>query len=179
MSGYKVLCTNVPSTYSDSDLISALNEVKADESKSTCEHLYKHYGYCDSIMKLDKNKTKIGIAIYLTSTQSPLITINLRITERILGVDESKPNIDDTYSLIPITIDTQKFRESDASKILFYSSTRALQMYEAVSNNNSPTKLFLGNILNVYTNPNMIRQKYHDAFIMTLIPNTLGLRQDY
>ena len=178
MYGYKVYCTNLPSSASDSDLITALNEVKADETKSTCEHLYQHYGYCDCIMKLDKTKTKIGIAIYLASTVSPLITINLRITERILGVDESKPNIDDTYSLIPITIDTQKFRESDASKILFYSSTRALQMYEAVSNNNSPTKLFLGNILNVYTNPNMIRQKYHDAFIMTLIPNTLGLRQD-
>ena len=178
MSGYKVLCTNVPSTYSDSDLISALNEVKADESKSTCEHLYKHYGYCDSIMKLDKSKTKIGIAIYLTSTQSPLITINLRITERILGVDESKPDFDDTYSLIPITIDTQKFREKEASKILFYSSTRVLQMYETVSNNNFPTQLFLGNILNVYTNPNMIRQKYHDAFIMTLIPYTNKLRSD-
>ena len=39
MDGYKVLCVNLPSTSSDSDLISALNQVKADESKSTCVHL--------------------------------------------------------------------------------------------------------------------------------------------
>ena len=177
MDGYKVLCVNLPSTSSDSDLISALNQVKADESKSTCVHLYQNYGYCDSIMKLDKDKTKIGIGIYMTATENPQIKINLRITEKILGIDESKPDFDETYSMIPITIDTQKFRES-ASKILFYSSTRVLKMYETVSSNNFPTKLFSGNILNVYTNPNMIRQKYHDASIMTLVANANELRKD-
>ena len=87
----------------------------------------------------------------MTATENPQIKINLRITEKILGIDESKPDFDETYSMIPITIDTQKFRES-ASKILFYSSTRVLKMYETVSSNNFPTKLFSGNILNVYTN---------------------------
>ena len=33
----------------------------------------------------------------------------------------------------------------------------------------NPEKLFAGNILSVYTNPNMIRQKYQNATIMTLI----------
>ena len=178
MDGYKVLCTSVASSASDSDLISALNEVKADETKSTCLHIYQNYGYCDSIIKLDKSKPKIGIAIYILATDSPQIKINLRIVERILGVDETRPEIDESYSLIPMTIDTQKFRENDASKILFYSPNIVFQMYESVSNNNFPTKLFVGNILNVYTNPNMIRQKYHDASIMTLIPNGLGFKSD-
>ncbi|MBR4496106.1 MAG: hypothetical protein IKP12_03130, partial [Acholeplasmatales bacterium] len=37
------------------------------------------------------------------------------------------------------------------------------------SSNPYPEKLFAGNILSVYTNPNMIRQKYQNATIMTLI----------
>ena len=178
MEGYKVYCTNIPSSAQDSDIISELDKVKADESKSTCTHLYQNYGYCNSIMKLDKTKTQIGIAIYIKTKESIQIKINLRITERILDVEESRPEIDDSYSLIPITIDTDKFRKSNASKILFYSSTQTLQMYEAVSNDNFPTQLFSGNILNVYTNPNMIRQKYHDAMIMTLISNKLGFTSD-
>ena len=51
-------------------------------------------------------------------------------------------------------------------------------MYETVSSNNFPTKLFSGNILNVYTNPNMIRQKYHDASIMTLVANANEIREN-
>ena len=179
MDGYKLLCTSVASSASDSDLISALNEVKADETKSTCLHIYQNRGYDDSIIKLDKAKPKIGIAIYIVATDSPKIKINLRIVERILGVDETRPEIDDSYSLIPLTIDTQKFRANDASKILFYSPNIIFQMYESVSKDNFPTKLFLGNILNVYTNPNMIRQKYHDASIMTLIPNDINLKSEF
>jgi hypothetical protein len=47
-----------------------------------------------------------------------------------------------------------------------------------------PDKLFSGNILNVYTNPNMIRQKYHNAQVMTLVVNprvstNIDLNEDF
>ena len=178
MDGYKVHCANLQSTASDDELKAALNEVKADETKSTCLHLRQNRGYLNSILKLDKTKTKIGIAIYIKADETPQININLRIAEKVLGTDEFEPQINEQYSMVPITIDIPKFRETLKSKILFYSSTRSLHMYEATSSGYSPNKLFSGNILNVYTNPNMVRQKYHNATIMTLIANPLGFAND-
>ena len=178
MDGYKVHCTNLLSSASDDDLKKALNEVQSDETKSTCLHLRQNRGYLNSILKLDKTKTKIGIAIYIKADESPQISINLRIAEKILAIDELEPQINEQYSIVPITIDIPKFRAIPKSKILFYSSTRSLHMYEATSSGYSPNKLFTGNILNVYTNPNMVRQKYHNASIMTLIANPLGFAND-
>ena len=177
MNSYKVYCTNVLSTTSDADLITQLTEVKSDETKSTCTHIYQSYGYHDSIMKLDKSKTKIGIAVYMPAAEATEVKINLRIAEMILTTQDEKPNYSESYSMVPITINITSFREA-ASKILFYSSTRVLQMYETVSSGYAPTNLFSGNILNVYTNPNQIRQKYHDASIMTLLANAYGLKSE-
>ena len=176
MEGFKVHCTNLATSASDTDLKSAFEQIKSDESKSTCVHINQMYGYLNSIMKLDSAKPLIGIAVYLKPTASSQVKINLRITEKVLGIDEFKPTIDEQYSMIPITLNTTKFREIPKSKILFYSSTRTLFMYESTSSDNFPTKLFSGNILNVYTNPNMIKQKYHSASIMTLIANPLNFQ---
>ena len=176
MEGFKVHCTNLATSASETDLKSAFEQIKSDESKSTCVHINQMYGYLNSIMKLDSAKPLIGIAVYLKPTASSQVKINLRITEKVLGIDEFKPTIDEQYSMIPITLNTTKFREIPKSKILFYSSTRTLFMYESTSSDNFPTKLFSGNILNVYTNPNMIKQKYHSATIMTLIANPLNFQ---
>ena len=178
MNTYKVYCTNVLSSTSDADLVSQLTDVKADETKSTCTHIYQSYGYHDSIMKLDNSKTKIGIAVYIPAAEATEVKINLRIVEKILSTSDEKPNYSESYSMVPITINIPTFREASASKILFYSSTRVLQMYETVSSDYAPTKLFAGNILNVYTNPNQVRQKYHDASIMTLLANAYGLKEE-
>ena len=178
MDGYKVHCANVASSATDDQLKAALNEVKSDETKSTCLDLNRNYGFLNSIMKLDTTKTKIGIAIYISAKETPQIKINLRITEKVLAVDEFKPEINEQYSVVPITINIPKFRAIPKSKILFYSSTRSLHMYESTSSEYFPTKLFAGNILNVYTNPNMVKQKYHNASIMTLIASPLGFTNE-
>ena len=182
MNGYKVLCTNLANSASDADLKAQLEQVRKDESKSTCSHIFYYYGLHHSIMKLDPSKTKIGIAISFAQTIDTIsVKINLRITERILGVNEEKPNFDETYSMIPMTIDIAKFRNSATpyiSKLLFYSYSRVLYMYETVSNDYIPTKLFSGNILNVYTNPNQIRQKYHDAGVMTLMAYSFNIKEE-
>ena len=182
MNGYKVLCTNLASSASDADLKAQLDQVKKDESKSTCSHIFYYYGLHHSIMKLDKNKPKIGIAIIFSQTIDTIsVKINLRITERFLGVNEEKPDFDETYSMIPMTIDIAKFRNSAdpyISKLLFYSYSRVLFMYETVSNDYTPTQLFSGNILNIYTNPNQIRQKYHNAGIMTLMAYAFNIKEE-
>ena len=80
----------------------------------------------------------------------------------------------ETYSLIPYTVNVTKFRELSKSKILFYSYTRELQMYYVETNTPYPEKLFSGNIMSVFTNPNMVRQKYHGASTMILLTNPFG-----
>ena len=91
-----------------------------------------------------------------------------------MGTDESTPMEEEFYSLVPFTIDIQKFRDLPKSKILFYCYSRVLQMYHAESDSPYPEQLFSGNVLSVYTNPNMVRQKYHNAMIMTLLVNPMG-----
>ena len=54
-------------------------------------------------------------------------------------------------------------------KYYFTLSIRDLQMYYAVGDAAYPEKLFSGNVMSVYTNPNMVRQKYHNANYMTLL----------
>ena len=116
------MCTNVPSSASDADLIAQLEQVKADESKSSCIHIYQYYGYHDSLMKLDTAKTKIGIAVNIPGNLATEVTINLRITEKILGTSEQKPDFDESHSIIPISVKIEDFRAIPKSKILFYSS---------------------------------------------------------
>ena len=73
------------------------------------------------------------------------------------------------YSLIPFTLVISDFR-SAASKILFYSRTRDMQMFYVGGDKPYPERLFFGNIMSVYTNPNMVRQKYKNANTMILLP---------
>ena len=174
MAGYKVYCTNVESSKSDSELKTILNELTFETS--TCVEISRSYGYFDGLAKLDVQKFKLGIILISEADAAFNGKINLRITERILGIDESKPEEEETYSLAPYTVNISKFRDKPASKILFYSSSRFLNMYYFEPKSPCPVKLFSGNILSVYTNPNMVKQKYHDAKTMILIASPFGFQ---
>ena len=165
---YKIYCTSVSSSTSDADLISSLKGLTS--STSSCIGGFSYTGYFDGIIKLDESKQKIGIMIISNYTGR----VFFRIEERILGTEEARPMDAEIYSLIPYTIDVSKFRELSKSKILFYSYTRELQMYYVGTGSPYPEKLFSGNIMSVFTNPNMVRQKYHGANIMVLLANTFG-----
>ena len=180
ISDFKVLCANVDSSKDDTSLINTLNNLKISES--ACIDGIKNEGYYDGVVKLDKTNTKLGIILKETKTGLQFKgRINLRVTERALKTDELKPTEQETYTLIPFSINIESFRKI-ASKILFYSYSRNLQMLYA-GNSPYPDKLFGGKILNVYTNPNMVRQKYHGANIMTLLvypkPSTSYLNDDF
>ena len=169
ISNYKIFCTNVPSDTQDSSLITTLDGIT--EANSACTDGFKSEGFYDGIVKLNTQSALLGIVIK-ESKSSLTFTgrVNLRIKERILEPSELKPNEDETYTLVPYVITLQKFRDAGASKVLFYSYYRNLEMFYPTTTPN-PGKLFGGNVLSVYTNPNMIRQKYSGASTMTLLVN--------
>ena len=177
MDDYQVLCTNVPSSTSDSELINTLKGLTP--AQSSCIDGFRSYAIYDGITKIDKTKPKIGIVLISKAEYAFTGRIFLRTTERLLGTDESKPMEEETYSLVPFTVNIAKFRELSKSKILFYSYTRILQMFNSGTSTPYPEKLFSGNILSVYTNPNMVRQKYHNANLMVLIANPFMYSNSY
>ena len=182
ISNYKVFCANFQSTESDATIISTLKNLKLQES--ACTIGFKNEDRYDGVVRFNKDKTVLAIMLK-EETAGLKFTgrVNLRVVERKLTIDEFKPNDEETYTLVPYSITPNTFRDKKISKILFYSYSRNLQMIYAGSNP-FPEKLFTGNILNVYTNPEMIRQKYHNANIMTLVveprvPNNNDFNEEF
>ncbi len=73
-------------------------------------------------------------------------------------MEEKTFTVLENLSLVPLTVTISDYRDY-ASKELFYSRTRDLQMYYAVEDTAYPEKLFSGNVISVYTNSNIVRQK--------------------
>ena len=167
----KVFCTFVDSATSDADLIEALQLL--NEETTSCVGDINENGIYDGIIEYDETKTKMGIYLVTTGGYQFNARIYLKITETFLSAEEQKANEDETYSLVPFSVVISDFREK-ASKILFYSYTRDLQMYYVELSTPYPERLFYGNIMNVYTNPNMVRQKYHNATTMVLLTKPFG-----
>ena len=176
MQNYEVYCTNVDDSTSDSELIEYLKNLT--RKTSSCIDGFKLYSYYHGIVKLDETKPKLGIIVIPNTERVFQGRINFRVKERILLTNESKPIEDESLSLVPFTINIPEFRELSKSKILLYSKSRVLQMYHVGSDSPYPEKLFSGNILSIYTNPNMVRQKYHGASTMILIACPLGFNSN-
>ena len=169
MSNFKVLCANFESTASDKSIIETLQNLKAKDS--ACINGFVHEDYFDGVVRFDKDKKILAIMLQMEKSDLKFNgRVNLRVVERNLTFDDHNPNDDETYTLVPYSITPISFRVKHISKLLFYSYSRYLQMLYAGSTP-YPDSLFSGNILNVYTNENMIRQKYHNAKVMTLVVN--------
>ena len=162
----KVFCTFVDESTSDENLISELSLL--DDETSACVGKFNEKGIYDGIVKHDSTRKKLGIYLFTRGVIPFSARVYLRITEKFLSVSEGKVTEDEIYSLVPFTVTISDFRDY-ASKILFYSYTRELQMYYVETDAKFPEKLFSGNVLSVYTNPNMVRQKYHNANTMILL----------
>ena len=160
-----VFCTFVDSSTTDAVLEENLRMLTKD--KSACVGEY-HSNIFDGIIEYDESKTKLGIYLVSKTVQQYTATVYMRIHEAFLPVAERTNTPEETYSLVPQTVVISDFR-SYASKILFYSYTRELQMYYVEESTPYPEKLFSGNVMSVYTNPNMVHQKYHDANYMALL----------
>ena len=165
----KIICTSLDTSISDDNLKAQLDNL--DPSNSSCIGDFNEeydLGIYDGIMKLDITNTKIGIRMQVSSNANFIARIFLRISEEILETKQQLKSLDQTHSLVPSTLIISDFRQL-ASKILFYSLTRELQMYYVESDVAYPEKLFSGNVLLIYTNPNQVRQKYKNANTMILL----------
>ena len=161
-----VFCTFVDESTSDDELEEKLRETTVADT--TCVGAFNRQGIFDGIIEYDTNKKILGIYLVSKGAISFTASIYVRTTETFLSVGEQEVGDDEQYSLIPYTIVISDFRPS-ASRILFYSYTSELQMYYVEDSAPYPEKLFSGNIMSVYTNPNMVHQKYHDANYMVLL----------
>ena len=166
-----VLCTFVEESATDEQLIEAIRLI--DSSTSSCVGAFNDNGIYDGIIEYDKSKKKLAIWLVTNGQFDFTARIFLRTTEKILSVNEQTVMGDESYSLVPYTIIISHFRDL-ASKILFYSYTRELQMYYIEEETVYPERIFFGNILSIYTNPNMVRQKYRNADTMVLLTKRFG-----
>jgi len=165
----KILCTSVDASASDDTLKTQLDSLDATTSSCIGDfNEQEDQGMYDGIIKLDTTKTKLGIKLQV----STVTTFNARIFLKIVGTSletkEQLTTLDQSHSLVPNTLVISDFRKY-ASKILFYSLTRELQMYYVEGDVPYPELLFSGNVLLVYTNPNQVRQKYKNANTMVLL----------
>ena len=162
----QVLCTFVDAQTSDADLEETLRQLNVKDS--ACIGKFNSEGKYNGIIEYDTSKKTLGIYLVAGGYISFTATVYVRTTEKFLNVEEAQVKDDELYSLIPYTVVISEFREK-CSRILFYSFTRELQMYYVEEETPYPEKLFSGNIMSVYTNPNMVHQKYHDANYMVLL----------
>ena len=161
-----VFCTFVDDATTDAALEEKLRELTSEDT--SCVGQFNSEGIYDGIIEYDTTKTKLGIYLVSKGAIPFTATVYVRTVEKFLDVKEGDFKIDEQYSIIPFTVVISDFRNY-ASKILFYSYTRELQMYYAEESTPYPGKLFSGNVMSVYTNPNMVHQKYHDANYMVLL----------
>ena len=173
----KILCTSVAG--SDDELKQKLDGL--DETTSSCIGDFNeddNLGIYDGIIKLDTSKTKMGIKLQVSSESPFNARIFLRVLEKKLKVGDELVTLDQTHSIVPNTIIIADFRDS-ASKLLFYSLKRELQMYYVAGDVPYPERLFSGNVLLVYTNPNQVRQKYKNATTMVLLSRPFSKADNY
>ena len=165
----KILCASVTTSYSDSELKTVLDSL--EEATSSCVGDFNEeteQGIYDGIIKLSTTKMKIGIILRLEGDIDFTGRVYFRIEEEDLKEKEQEKSVAQNYSLVPNTLVISNFRLY-TSKILLYSQTRELQMYYTEGFEPYPEKLFSGNVLLIYTNPNQVRQKYKNANTMVLL----------
>ena len=166
----EILCKFFPEFTTDAQLITELDSL--DSFDTACiGDFNSNSGIYDGIIKYDTNNTKLAIIFKKKYVGTSAARVYIRTTENILKPEEQTVTVNSLYSLIPFTLIISDFRNY-ASKILFYSRSRELQMYYLPEDRSYPEKLFFGNIMSIYTNPNMVRQKYKNANTMVLLPRS-------
>ena len=187
----KVICGFVETGMTDENMLKAINEIprggtnlcKGDEKKDS-------NGY-DAIINAENVKNKKPRLIIMIqygfgdNDEEKKDTlkdedIQLRINIRITGFDVSSAkeyNENEANVLVPYVLDLKKIRgdettENYISKVLIYSSKRELEMFHLKAG--TPTQLFSGNILLVYTNEAVVREKYNGATTMILLTESLS-----
>ena len=111
---------------------------------------------------------------------NPNAAASLNVTLRINGFKVDKENYgyneDEDLTSVPYVLDLEKIRNLSpteyVSKVLIYSNTREMQIFYL--NEGAPVSLFSGNIMIVYTNKDVIKEKYYCATTIILLTDSLS-----
>ena len=187
----KVICIFVKERMEDKDMLTEINNA-AQKGINFCKGNEKKdpSGYNALINANDINNNKKRILIMIqygfgdnedNKESNGFLkddAINMRINLRINGFDinesDKQYNENEDNALMPYVLDLYKIRNSESdfiSNILIYSMTRELEIYHLQSN--TPTHLLTGNILFIYTNPEIIKEKYQGATKIILLTESL------
>ena len=171
----EVYCTFIDESATDDALVKVLDGINSENTN--CIGQFNKNGFFEGIIKYDQNKTKLGIILKAKGEIKFTATVYIQIVEQILEAKEQIKKIEEIYSLIPLTINITDFRKL-TSNILLYSYKKELQIYYEDKYTNYPKKLFSGNIMSIYTDQNMVHQKYHDANLMVLLTRSFSKEKD-
>jgi len=183
----KVGCVFTSVDASEGEMVNLVNNAVL-EGKSVClGEMQKDTDGYDALINANyaagKNRLVIQVLYGLGQKEEKLkdeeqmVDIIIKIQGTNLEANEIKVGNNENYATIPYVVDLLKIRESRAeyvSKILFYSNTREMEMFYIDDNEPAPVSLFTGNIMLVYTNEELVRQKYHGATKMILITDSLS-----
>ena len=181
----KVGCVFVSNDADDEEMINEVNKATREDSSVCVGDNYAGNNGFDALVNAKyatgKNRLVIQILYGLGENGEFNEDTDASIIIKNKGTDLSEQGeypSQEPYSAIPYVIDLLKIRgtkEKDyVSKILFYSNTREMQMFYIVEGNPKPVTLFTGNIMLVYTNAELIKQKYQGATTMILLTDSLS-----
>ncbi len=183
----KIGCVFVPKDSSDSTMVSRINNAMMEDT-SVCMNLGSNNNNEFNVLVNANHTTnylRLVIQIIYGLGQSneklkdELNTINIKLSGTQFG--DATGTFDFTEKLAPtpyvlnlLDIRNLKIGSDYVSKILIYSNTTEMSMYQLSAQNPSPKLLFSGNIMLIYTNPELIKQKYNGATTMILTSNALA-----
>ena len=182
----KVICTFVKSTASTEEMIAAVNVAEKSYNNLCVGGSYDEGMTYDALINsksIKNGNTKLAILVkYGTegkrqneelSEESVMMNITIRTTGYLIDKEDYEYNEEEKLTLVPYVLDLKKIREMQTenyhSKVLIYSNSRELEMYYIQSG--TPGYLFSGNILMLYTNEDVINEKYNGASTMILLTN--------
>ena len=168
----EVFCTFLQEDATNDNLIEALEKINSQST--SCIGQFGNSGTFDGIIKYDDEKPILAIIFKAKGDISFEAKVYIHTTAQILENEEKKITSNELYSLIPYTISTSVFYDNSIPNILLYSYNREMQVYYIEKDTPYPKKLFSGNILSIYTDPNMVHQKYHDAKSMFLLSGEIS-----
>ena len=183
----KVGCVFTSKYATDSNMMNDVNKAVL-EGKSVClGEMQKDSDGYDALIKANYEGVNSRLVIQVLyglgkeiKDEEEDITINIKIGGTDIGESEAKFSNDEKLAPIPYVINLLEIREKKmaqmdyVSKVLFFSNTREMEMFYIDEETPTPVSLFTGNIMLVYTNEELINQKYHGATTMILLTDSLS-----
>ena len=175
----KVGCTFVEKNADDETMQEAVNEAVRDGKNSCVYQPTAQSGIFNALVSANYQGSKSRLVIqvlYGFGGEGTEASIVLKTKGTELSSQGEQSN-QEQYSIIPYVIPLTEIRKNSGkdyvSKILFYSNTKEMEMLYVPDDNTAPISLFTGNIMLVYTNEELIKQKYQGAETMILLAKIL------